>query len=113
MSSLNISLDAMDPKIYHRITGSRLHTVLEGIHAAFGEGFQFIKQNCVLLRGLSECQHLSLIRFAAHHDMPVRFIELMPLSTADSLHDSLFLAVVGSLAPPQGDFPHGADSHRR
>lgn len=104
--SLNISLDALDPAIYERITGGCLDDVLRGIHAALEQGFEVIKLNCVLLRGLNESECLPLIEFAALHGMPVRFIELMPLTTGGE--DPRFLpveelrgrlAALGSLVP--------------
>ena len=91
--SLNISLDALDPEIYQRITGGRLEPVLEGIQKALEQGFEIIKLNCVLLRGLNECQYLPLIEFGARHGMPVRFIELMPVTAAGVMDDPRFLSV--------------------
>jgi len=91
--SLNISLDALNPEIYHRITGGRLESVLKGLHKAHEQGFEVIKLNCVLLRGLNECQYLPLIEFAVRHGMPLRFIELMPVSTAGIMDDPRFLSV--------------------
>jgi len=91
--SLNVSLDALDPDVYHRITGGRVSDVLEGLDVAGKQGFEIIKLNCVLLRGLNESEFLPLIEFAAAKGMPVRFIELMPLSKPDGLSDPNFLAV--------------------
>jgi len=113
--SLNISLDALDPDIYNRITGGRIEAVMEGIRAAQGEGFEMIKLNCVLLRGLNECQYLPLVEFAALHEMPLRFIELMPVSKAGVLDDPRFLPVeelfrrlsVRGFLTPRNDFQLG------
>jgi len=91
--SLNISLDALDPKIYQQITGSSIQPVLEGIQAAKDEDFEVIKLNCVLLRGVNEEEYLPLIRFAAERGMPVRFIELMPLSQTELEGAPNFLSV--------------------
>jgi len=91
--SLNVSLDALDPGLYQRITGGRLSNVLDGLCAAEAQGFEMIKLNCVLLRGLNESEFLPLIEFAAARQMPLRFIELMPLSKPDILSDPNFLAV--------------------
>lgn len=80
--SVNISLDALDADLYRKITGGELRRVLSGIEAALDAGFEIIKLNCVLLRGVNEDQYLPLIRFAAARAMPLRFIELMPVSVA-------------------------------
>jgi cyclic pyranopterin phosphate synthase len=95
--SVNVSLDALDPALYRRITGGELDPVLRGIDAALDAGFEVVKLNCVLLRGLNEDQYLPLIRFAAQRHMPLRFIELMPLSRTDVLNESNFLSATALL----------------
>jgi cyclic pyranopterin phosphate synthase len=91
--SVNISLDALDPELYHRITGGDVATVLAGIRAAVDAGFERVKLNAVLLRGLNEAELWPLILFAAEHSLPLRFIELMPVSHADVLTEANFLPV--------------------
>ena len=91
--SLNISLDALDPALYQRITGGRIADVLAGIDAAREAGFESIKLNCVLMRGVNESEFLPLAHYAADRGMPLRFIELMPVSRADVLNPSTFLPV--------------------
>lgn len=98
LRSVNISLDALDPPTYRQITGGRLDSVLEGIDAALSAGFEVVKLNCVLMRGLTESQLWPLARFAARRGMPVRFIELMPLSSADVLANENFLSVGEAMA---------------
>jgi cyclic pyranopterin phosphate synthase len=91
--SINVSLDALDPEIYRRITGGDVRRVLAGIDAALGQGFEIIKLNCVLMRSVNEGEYLKLIRYASERGMPLRFIELMPLSRTDVLNESNFLSV--------------------
>jgi cyclic pyranopterin phosphate synthase len=91
--SVNVSLDALDPAIYRRITGGDVPQVLAGIDAALGQGFEVIKLNCVLMRGVNEGEYRALISYAAERNLPLRFIELMPLSRRDVLDDSNFLSV--------------------
>ena len=91
--SVNISLDALDPALYRRITGGDVATVLAGIRAAVTAGFERVKLNTVLLRGLNEGELWPLILFAAEHGLPLRFIELMPVSRADVLTEANFLPV--------------------
>jgi cyclic pyranopterin phosphate synthase len=78
--SVNISLDALDPEIYRKLTGGRLEDALEGIGAAAAAGFEVVKLNCVLLRSINDDQIVPLTNFGATLGMPVRFIELMPLA---------------------------------
>jgi len=91
--SVNISLAALDPAVYERITGGRLQPVLEGIEAARTSGFEAIKLNCVLLRGINESEFLPIIRFAADAGTPLRFIELMPLTRTGDCSGEHFLSV--------------------
>ncbi|PYL15136.1 MAG: GTP 3',8-cyclase MoaA, partial [Verrucomicrobia bacterium] len=82
VQSLNISLDTLDRHLYSQITGRDLHArVLEGIEAAVAAGFDQIKLNAVLMRGRNEDQLVPLIEFAGSHNLILRFIEMMPVST--------------------------------
>jgi cyclic pyranopterin phosphate synthase len=88
---INISLDALDPALYRAITGGELAPVLEGLRAVKALGFESVKLNTVLIRGRNDGQILPLVRFAAAHDVPIRFIELMPVSLTEMLDESNFL----------------------
>lgn len=91
--SVNISLDALDAGIYRRVTGGSIAPVLAGIEAALDAGFEVCKLNCVLMRGINESEYFPLIHFAAAHEMPLRFIELMPISRKGGVADDAFLSV--------------------
>lgn len=93
LRTVNVSLDAMDPEIYHRVTGGRVADVLAGIRAAVTAGFERVKLNCVLMRGKNETEIWPLVLFAAELGLPLRFIELMPLSRTDVLTEANFLPV--------------------
>lgn len=93
VSSINISLDALDPALYRRTTGGDVTTVMRGIEAVLAAGFHRIKLNCVLMRGVNEGEIWPLILFASEREIPVRFIELMPLSHSDVLREENFLSV--------------------
>ncbi|MFZ4682127.1 MAG: GTP 3',8-cyclase MoaA [Terrimicrobiaceae bacterium] len=98
VSSLNISLDALNPTLYRKVTGGDVAAVLGGIEAALSAGFARLKLNCVLMRGVNEDEIWPLILFAAEREIPVRFIELMPLSHTDVLSDENFLSVEDVIA---------------
>ena len=91
--TVNISLDALDAAVYRRVTGGDVASVLAGIRAAVDAGCEQVKLNTVLLRGLNEGELWPLVLFAAEHRLPLRFIELMPVSRADSLAEANFLPV--------------------
>ncbi len=94
--TVNVSLDTLDRTVYTRITGrDYLPQTLAGIAAARAAGFgpHEIKVNCVLMRGRNEDQLVPLIDYAREHELILRFIELMPVSTNDVLSESNFLPV--------------------
>jgi GTP 3',8-cyclase len=92
--SLNISLDTLNRAAYHEITGRDfLPRVLEGIDAAIDAQFDQIKLNAVLMRGRNEDELLALIDFARGKNVLLRFIELMPVSTAEMLDDENFFPI--------------------
>jgi cyclic pyranopterin phosphate synthase len=94
VESVNVSLDTLDRERYSQITGRDFHEqVLRGIGAAIAAGFKQIKLNTVLMRGRNEDQLIPLIEFAALHDLILRFIEMMPVSTTEVLDDKNFMPV--------------------
>jgi cyclic pyranopterin phosphate synthase len=97
LRSANISLDALDPDAYRRITGGRLADVLAGIDAALSAGL-FVKLNCVLMRGVNEHELAPVARFASARRIPLRFIELMPLTRTDVLSPANFLSLADARA---------------
>lgn len=95
--SVNISLDALDPDLYRKLTGGNLEAALEGIGAAMHAGFEVVKLNCVLLRGHNEDQIVPLAKFGAAMGMPVRFIELMPLAPGGAINDDHFFPIAEAM----------------
>jgi cyclic pyranopterin phosphate synthase len=94
VNSVNVSLDTLDPEVYAQTTGrDYLPQALAGIEAAIAAGFPQIKLNCVLMRGRNEDQFIPLVEYAAARNLMLRFIELMPISTGDVLHEDNFLPV--------------------
>ncbi|HEU5396538.1 MAG TPA: GTP 3',8-cyclase MoaA [Verrucomicrobiae bacterium] len=89
----NVSLDALDPQIYKRITGGDVNAVIAGIRAAVAAGFERVKLNCVLMRGVNEHEIWPLVLFAAEHGLPLRLIELMPLTRTDVLTEQNFFPI--------------------
>jgi len=79
LDDLNISLDALTPDTFARLSGNReVQPVLDGIAAAQAAGLP-LKLNAVVVRGVNEDEILPLTRWAMSQDLPLRFIEFMPL----------------------------------
>ncbi len=77
---LNISLDALNPRIFERITRRKgLEQVLTGIQAAQQAQFKNIRINAVSIKGLTEDEIVPLAQFAREQKLTLRFIEFMPL----------------------------------
>lgn len=78
VSALNISVDSLDPARFAAITGhDRLGEVLRGVEAARAAGFDSIKLNAVLMRGVNDDELDAMVDFVASRDLALRFIEVM------------------------------------
>tara|TARA_R110002049_G_scaffold4601_5_gene32073 strand:+ start:111173 stop:112177 length:1005 start_codon:yes stop_codon:yes gene_type:complete len=79
---VNISLDTLDEKVFQKITRrSGVEQVVQGIDAAIACGFESIKLNTIAIAGITETQIVDLVEFASARNVPLRFIEFMPLDT--------------------------------
>lgn len=80
---VNVSLDALDPAAFARVTRrDDYDRVVAGIAAARRVGFEPVKINVVSLRGVTEEQVVPFGRFARDTGIEVRFIEYMPLDAS-------------------------------
>ena len=76
VDGVNLSLDTLDPEEFCQITGKReLPAVLAGIRAAKDAGLP-VKLNAV---NRKELDPVSLVRYAQNENLPLRFIEMMPV----------------------------------
>ncbi|MGB1539624.1 MAG: hypothetical protein ACPG80_01570 [Rickettsiales bacterium] len=94
-------MDSLNAENFYRITGhDRLDEVLEGVDAALDVGFEAVKLNVVLLKGLNDHEWPAYSELARHKAVTIRFIELMQTGdnlaffkerhvSADGLRDSL------------------------
>ncbi len=96
--TVNVSLDALDPEVYRRVTGGDGKQVIAGIRAAVAANFECVKLNAVLMRGVNEGEIWPLVLFAAEHGLPLRLIELMPITTTDVLTEKNFMSVEDAMA---------------
>jgi cyclic pyranopterin phosphate synthase len=86
---VNISLDSLDTDRFRRITRvGELDKVLRGITAAKQAGFESIRLNTVLMRGINDDEALPLLQFAIDQGVDIAFIEEMPLGEVDHARDS-------------------------
>ncbi|XP_065144793.1 molybdenum cofactor biosynthesis protein 1 isoform X3 [Paramisgurnus dabryanus] len=76
---LNISLDTLVPAKFEFITRRKgFHKVIKGIEKAIEMGYNPVKINCVVMRGLNEDELLDFVALTEKKPLDVRFIEYMP-----------------------------------
>ncbi|XP_078068362.1 molybdenum cofactor biosynthesis protein 1 isoform X2 [Mustelus asterias] len=79
LNLLNISLDTLVPDKFEFIARRRgFHKVMEGINKAIDLGYNPVKVNCVVMRGLNEDELLDFVKLTEKKPLDVRFIEYMP-----------------------------------
>lgn len=81
---LNVSLDTLNPERFPRIRQrGDLARVLEGLFAAKAQGFDSIKLNAVIERGVNDDDSIVLVEFAREHGFAMRFIEYMDVGNSN------------------------------
>ncbi|HXP01619.1 MAG TPA: GTP 3',8-cyclase MoaA [Luteibacter sp.] len=78
IDDFNVSLDAIDPESFRRLTLREIAPVLDGIDALAAAGAS-VKLNAVVIRGDNEKDIVPLLEWAMARGLPLRFIEYMPL----------------------------------
>ena len=85
LDRMTISLDTLDTHRFREITGvDSLEEVCGAIEAAKEHGFEPVKINAVIVRGVNDDELVDFARFARSTGVEMRFIEYMPL---DSGHE--------------------------
>ncbi|WP_394390261.1 GTP 3',8-cyclase MoaA [Shewanella woodyi] len=75
---INVSVDSLDPKMFYQITGeNKFDEVMRGIDAALDAGFERVKINAVLLKGLNDKDLPRFLHWIKNTPIDLRFIELM------------------------------------
>jgi GTP 3',8-cyclase len=77
---VNVSLDTLQRDRFVELTRrDELDHVLDGIDAAVSTGFEPVKVNVVVMRGVNDDEIVDLAAFGRERGVSVRFIEWMPL----------------------------------
>lgn len=78
LTAINVSVDSLDPRQFHAITGQdKFHQVMQGIDAAFDAGFEKVKINAVLMRDVNDKNLGAFLNWIKSRPIQLRFIELM------------------------------------
>ncbi len=91
LKRVNISLDTLIAEKFHQMTRrDELVNVLDGIVAAQEAGFDRVKINAVIERGVNDDEIVDLATYGREQNVEVRFIEFMPLdATGHWLNDKV------------------------
>ena len=77
LDAVNVSLDSLDARQFHQITGQNKFTeVMAGIDASLEAGFPVVKINVVLMQHITQ-QLPAFLAWIKHRPLQLRFIELM------------------------------------
>ncbi|ELS0751897.1 GTP 3',8-cyclase MoaA [Vibrio vulnificus] len=86
LNQVNVSVDSLDPRMFHQITGeNKFHQVMSGIDRAFEVGFEQVKVNVVLMKDLNHNELPAFLHWIKHRPIQLRFIELMQTGELDTL----------------------------
>lgn len=86
LTALNVSVDSLDARQFHAITGQdKFQQVMAGIDAAFEAGFEKVKVNTVLMRDVNHHQLDTFLAWVQPRPIQLRFIELMETGEGSSL----------------------------
>ncbi len=89
LDRINISLDSLQPARFAAVTRrDELPRVLDGIRAAVAAGFEPVKLNVVVVRGVNDDEVVDFARFGRSEGVTVRFIEFMPLDAEERWAES-------------------------
>jgi len=80
LGRINISCDSLRPERFAEMTRrDALGRVLDGIDAAVDAGFDPVKVNAVIIRGVNDDEVVDIAAFGRDKGVQPRFIEFMPL----------------------------------
>lgn len=119
LARLNISLDSLRPERFAALARrDRLAQVLEGIDAATDAGFDPVKLNVVMIRGVNDDEAVDFAAFGRQRRLQPRFIEFMPLDASggwsmDQVVPASETVAAIDAAYPLEPLPHGPEPARR
>ena len=102
---INISVDSLQTDRFKSITRTgNLSQVLAGIDHAIETGFEGIKLNAVLMRGINDDEAHDLVQFAIDKKIDISFIEEMPLGDVNHARENTFVSNTDTLKSLQSKY---------
>jgi cyclic pyranopterin phosphate synthase len=105
LTRVNISLDSFRRDRFLELTRrDDLDRVLAGVDAALEVGFDPVKINCVVMKGVNDDEVLDFAEYGREKGVVVRFIEFMPLDADEIWNNSLVLTQAEILETLQAEY---------
>ena len=93
LQRINISLDSLNSKTFHAVTKTRSFSkVWQGILRALELGFENIKLNIVLMKGINDAEICEFVKLSLDYSLTVRFIEFMPTLQSQKDQEKYFFS---------------------
>ena len=90
LSRMTFSMDSLDAANFEKMTGRKgLEGVIQSIELARELGFDPVKVNAVIIRGMNDHELEDLVQFGRDHEVTMRFIEYMPLDSGKAWQKEL------------------------
>jgi len=104
---LTVSLDTLDETVFHQMSGEKgsVIDVLEGIRAAEMAGFESIKINAVIQRGINDHTVLDLVKYFRGTPHSLRFIEYMDVGNQNHWDNAQVVASSEIISIINAKFP--------
>ena len=100
LDRVNVSLDTLSEEKFKKLTRSEasLADVFRGIEAARKAGFELVKVNIVIVRGVNDDEIGDFVNWAVKSGHNIRFIELMPTGSGWPDHEKSFMPATEIMA---------------
>jgi cyclic pyranopterin phosphate synthase len=107
LGRINVSLDALDDETFKAVNdvGVSVQKVLDGIDAAADAGFESIKVNMVVKKGLNEQSVLPMARYFHNSSRILRFIEFMDVGNTNRWDDGAVMTAAQIAELIHADMP--------
>lgn len=107
LQRLTVSLDCLDPQTFLEVSGDRgsVEEVLKGLDAARRAGFENIKINTVIQKGLNDSSILEMAEFGRKEGYTIRFIEFMDVGNVNQWQASSVINLKDMIAQINEQYP--------
>ncbi|HLD73505.1 MAG TPA: GTP 3',8-cyclase MoaA [Bdellovibrionota bacterium] len=93
LKRVNVSLDSLNSKTFHAVTKTQSFSkVWHGILRAIELGFENIKLNVVLMKGINTHEMCEFVNLSLNYPLTVRFIEFMPTLQSQKDQEKFFFS---------------------